>query len=686
MVRNELCFRQIHLDFHTSPLIEDVCGRFNAEQYARTLAKARVNSVTTFARCHHGMLYYDSKINPERIHPHLANKNLLKEQIDACRKEGIKVPIYTSVQWDQYTAEEHPEWLCRDEEGRVASSFGGMQLPYKAGFYGTLCLNSPYCDFLKAHCKELLELFAPVEGLFFDIVFPVECTCGYCKRKMTDMGLEPHLAVDRQIFAQKTVDRFVVDMSGFVRSISPNCRIFYNKGHVGVAHRPVVDAYSHFELETLPSGSWGYLHFPASVRYARRLGLDCLAQTGKFHTMWGDFHSFKNRAALEFECFQMLAQNAKCLIGDQMEPGGQLSEEVYKLIGSVYEQVEKKEPWCSGAVSVTEIGVLTPEEFTGASMGNLPKPLRGTVRMLQEGGHQFDILDSLSDFTAYRLLILPDCIPVGDGLAAKLNRYLSEGGTLIASCESGLNRDKTAFSMKELGVSMLPDQPLDLLGKPVCGRVFAQSDYADYLLPEGEIGAGLPHTEHAMYIRGIEVKAAAGAKVLAPAIAPVFDRDYRHFCSHRQSPSSGRYAYDGIVKNGNCIYFAHPIFTQYNQNAPLWCKKLLLNAIRMLIGQPLLTHNGPSAMIAAVNDQKQHNRRIVHLLYYVPERRCEEIDIIEDTVPLYNILLSLKVDKEVEGVYCVPQNIKLAFTAAGHTVSFSVPEVIGHQMVEIRYK
>lgn len=32
---------------------------------------ARVNSVTCFARCHHGYIYYDTKINPERRHPNL---------------------------------------------------------------------------------------------------------------------------------------------------------------------------------------------------------------------------------------------------------------------------------------------------------------------------------------------------------------------------------------------------------------------------------------------------------------------------------------------------------------------------------------------------------------------------------------------------------------------------------------
>ena len=76
------------------------------------------------------------------------------------------------------------------------------------------------------------------------------------------------------------------------------------------------------------------MHFPTTVRYARNLGLDCLAQTGKFHLAWGDFHSFKNKEALEFECYNMLAHTAKCMIGDQLDPSGELSQPVYDLIGS----------------------------------------------------------------------------------------------------------------------------------------------------------------------------------------------------------------------------------------------------------------------------------------------------------------------------------------------------------------
>ncbi|WP_233568234.1 hypothetical protein [Cohnella faecalis] len=73
----------------------------------------------------------------------------------------------------------------------------------------------------------------------------------------------------------------------------------------------------------------------------------------------------------------MLAQGAKCSIGDQLEPSGVLSVPMYKRIGEVYAEVEKKEPWCRNVTAVTDIGVFTPEEFHGADTGNLPEASEG---------------------------------------------------------------------------------------------------------------------------------------------------------------------------------------------------------------------------------------------------------------------------------------------------------------------
>ncbi|MFW5980552.1 MAG: alpha-amylase family protein [Halanaerobiaceae bacterium] len=679
MSKKDLRFRQIHLDFHTGKDIPGIGAKFNPEEFVKTLKKARVNSITCFARGHHGWLYYDSKKFPERIHPNLKDKDLLKKQIEICHQNNIKVPIYITVQWDLYTAQRHPEWRVIGPEGKLSGT-----PPYEAGFYQDLCVNTPYRDFLKEQTEEVLETL-PVDGIFFDIVQINDCSCTYCQEGMRKKDLNPARKEDRLKYAEEMIAEFKLEMSEFVRDFEPEATIFYNAGHIGPHVKKSKSAYSHFELESLPTGGWGYVHFPISVRYARSLGKDCLGMTGKFHTSWGDFHSFKTKEALEYECFRMLALNAKCSIGDQLPPEGRLSEPVYDLIGSVYSEVEIKEPWCKEAEPVTQIGVLNPEEFTEE---RVPAAAAGVVRILEQGSHQFNIIDTEAELSDYELLILPDNILIDEEFYLKLEKYLENGGKLIASFESGMDQNQTEIKLKQLGIKLKTEQTLTESGKLAAGKDFSGNAYAEYLLPGEKIGQGLPVTEHVMYKKGLEIeKEDKNTEVLAEVISSYFNRTWEHFCSHNQTPSSGKVDYPGIVKNKNCIYFAHPIFTQYNQNAPAWCKKLILNSIDLLLEEPLLTHNGPSTLTTTINEQKNKNRWIIHLLHYIPERKSEDIDIIEDIIPLYNLEISLLIpsNKNVEKVVKVPGGKILDYETGDNRIKFRVSQISGHEMIEVSY-
>ncbi len=652
-----LRFRQVHLDFHTSEQISGIGSRFDAEQFAGTLARAHVNSVTCFGRCHHGWIYYDTDQFPERRHPYLTT-NLLKEQIEACHARDIRVPVYLTVQWDQFTAENHPEWLQIEADGSVAGT-----PPFEAGFYRRLLVNSPYFDFLKAHVKDLFDV-VPVDGLFFDIVQPLDDSSIYSRRAMMDLGMDPSDETQRKAYGQDAIEAFRSDMSNFVRGLNPEATIFYNSGHIGPQHRSTSRTYSHFELESLPSGGWGYVHFPMAVRYARTLGLDCMGMTGKFHTSWGDFHSFKNPEALQYECFQMLAHGAKCSVGDQLHPEGEICQTTYDLIGSVYGEVEKKEPWCVDASPVVDIAVMTPEEFTGE---RIPLSMSGLVHLLQEGAHQFDIVDSLTDLDPYSLVILPDEIIVNKGLDDKLSAYLAAGGSLIASHRSGLNPEGDAFALDAFGVDWVGDAPYS----------------PDFILPRGVVGGGLPETGHVMYMRAMEVTARSGSDTLAVTLAPYFNRTWEHFCSHRHTPSAEKPEYPAIVKHGHVIYFAHPVFSQYGQNAPRWVKQLVLNAVDILLPNPVIKVDGPSTILATVNEQASQNRWVAHILHYIPERRGADFDVIEDVIPVYEVGVSVRTEKSPTRVRCVPEGESLEFEFRDGRVAFVIPKVEGHQMVEI---
>ena len=58
----KLSFRQVHLDFHTSPHIPGIGEKFDKKQWQDMLKTAHADSITCFSCCHHGMSYHPTKL------------------------------------------------------------------------------------------------------------------------------------------------------------------------------------------------------------------------------------------------------------------------------------------------------------------------------------------------------------------------------------------------------------------------------------------------------------------------------------------------------------------------------------------------------------------------------------------------------------------------------------------------
>lgn len=651
----QLSPRQIHLDFHTSELIPGVGSAFDAAAFAKTAREASVSSMTVFARCHHGWLYYDSAKFPELVHPNLVNKNLLVQQVRALHAEGVRAPVYITVQWDYHSATTRPEWLIRRQDG---SHEGG---PFtEPGFYQSLCVNTGYLDFLKAHTAEVCELLgSELDGLFFDIVGIRPCWCAACRKEMKEKGIDAADETQVRAFAKYVLDRFKQDMTEFVRGYSRDCTIFYNAGHVGPCTRDSRGSYTHFELESLPSGGWGYLHFPVTARYARKLGLDSMGMTGKFHTSWGDFHSLKNLAALEFEAFRMLSYGFACSIGDQLEPNGALNQATYRLIGKVYSQFAQREPWARPSVPLTEVAVLTGEDPIFEH--RMPDSILGAAQLLEELAVQFDILDETMPLDGYKLVIVPDEFAATVQMQEKLDAYVQAGGRVLACHKGGLNADGRY---------------------PACYKAQYQGEtqeYPDFLIAQGGLACGLePDNEYAIYLGGSRIAPEGGETVLN-ARAPYFMRKGDRFCSHRYTPSAKGESYPAAVSGGNVILFAHPLFTQYRDNAPHWVKQLVRNALDLLLPDRLVRHDGPSTVSVQLLGQPELNRACAHILSYIPVRKSATIDIIEERTAVRNLTLRFNLPDGFTKARLVPEGIDLAVCDGAVTV----PEVNGYAIVEL---
>ena len=274
------------------------------------------------------------------------------------------------------------------------------------------------------------------------------------------------------------------------------------------------------------------------------------------------------------------------------------------------------------------------------------------------------------EFSKYKLLVLPEeRVIVNDDFKNKIEKFIKDGGKIIAVYEGGLNEEKTRFNIPSLKV-----------------KYEGKGEFTPtFVVPEGKISKDLYNTEYVMYEDSSKVSVEEGGEVLCNSIEPYFNRTPEHFCSHQHAPSSGKIYGPAIIKGDNSIYFAHKIFSQYHNYGSVWCKKLFINAIDILLENRLVNHNGPSTIISTLNEQENENRYVLHLLHYIPERRCQRIDVIEDVIPLYNLEMKLNLDKLPKSVTLVPQNEEVKFSVIDGTLEFTVDKINGHQMVEINY-
>ncbi|MCC6423339.1 MAG: alpha-L-fucosidase [Phycisphaerales bacterium] len=644
--------RQVHLDFHTSPAIGDVGSDFNAIDFAKQMKSAHVNSVTLFAKCHHGHLYYNTN-RPER-HPGLkSGLNLLGEQVEALHKAGIRAPIYLSVLWDEYAAQNHPEWIAREVDGKPVGAG-----PLAAG-WRVLDMSSPYQDYLADQTSEVLRLFKPVDGIFFDICWDQPSLNNYAIAKMVRQGFDPEIENDRKAYAHRVVIDYMRRFHKMVRDASPNATVYFNARPLANLAEEI-QFLEQVEIEALPTGDWGYLYFPKNVRYVRTFDREYIGMTARFHKSWADFGGLKPYAALEYETSQMIAHGAKCSIGDQLHPRGTLDKAAYDLIGKAYAHIESAEPYTEGAKPITQIGLFqTSNDRFSAGTDD------GTVRMLTQLKHQFDVVTPDSQLDRHELLILPEGLSIDEKLGKRLDKYLKAGGAILAAGQTGLNADATALTWKSL---------------PIKPQGLSPYTTTTYIRFGKEVARDVPPTDHVMYERGIRVTPTNGASAVAHVVEPYFDRSWQHFSSHFQTPPDKVSKFAAAILSGRIGYIPYPIFSAFANHGNIPYRLLVRNMIQHLLGEPLLQVDGPSSLEATVMRQPT-GRTIVHLLNYCPERRTPKLDLVEDIIPLFEVRMNLKLSKKPKQVYLAPQKTPLEFEYANGRVSLIVPKVEGHQMI-----
>lgn len=642
--------RQVHLDFHTNGTLP-VGKNFSKEQFQAALKLGHVNSITVFSKCHHGWSYHPTEVN--EMHPEL-DFDLLGAQLEACKEIDVKAPVYISAGFDEKEYEKRPEWRCQHSPNKE-----DQERHYKGAHYHVLCFNTGYLDFLCAQIEEVMVKYNPC-GIFLDIISPKVCYCDTCLADMKKLGLDVDSEDDREKFAKIVFEKYLKATNDAVRKHSDTATIFHNSGHIPKGDHSFINANTHLELESLPTGGWGYDHFPLSAAYVRTLGnKEYLGMTGKFHQSWGEFGGFKHPNALIYETALSVANGAGCSIGDQMHPLGEMNMATYGLIGKAYALIVEQEPWLDGAVNIADIAVLSAESITG---NRDVKADIGANRMLLESNRLYNFIDSTMDFSGYKVLILPDVSGISDETAQKINKFIAAGGKVIASGESIVKDGK-----------FIINTGMEYLGK----NEFEPT----YLIPRYETANGV--TQYIMRCNSYKFNADA-SEVTAYLQNPYFNRTREHFCSHMHAPNNPEETFVGAAINGNVAYIGWDIFTAYATHGHICFKELFTSVIdKMMADEYTVNVDIPDKAVVTYTEQKEQNRNMLHLLFAHTTVRGINTEVIEDTVPLYNVHCSVKSVQKPSSVYLAPSREKLEFDFDGNTVSFTVPKVDIHQIVVI---
>jgi len=669
-----LRFRQVHLDFHTSGRIPGIGSRFDADAFAKAFRRAHVDSVTLFSKCHHGYSYHPTQVG--EMHPHL-DFDLTRAQLDALHAVGIKAPLYTTAAWDELAATHHPEW-------RIVSPDGGSPRagtdPNGAG-WAFLDFSTTYVDYLCRQVEEMMVRYPDADGVWIDIAVQPPTVSVPAQAQMDAMGLDWTDAGDRDRFTEHTLERFFERVHATVRKHDADMPLFYNSGHIQRGGREHYRRFfTHLELESLPTAGWGYEHFPLSARYVDTLGTDFLGMTGKFHYHWGEVGGYKKPDALLYECGAMLAHGARCSIGDHLHPTGAIDDSTMAVIAPAYAWVEAREAWVRDSRNRADVGVLSAEAARGpmlagtvAHQDRMNAPDTGAVRVLLESKIPFDVLDLQSDLEDYRLVILPDVIAVDQGLAERLKAYLDRGGRVLATGRSGIHADTG---------------PVLDIGARWHGT--SSMSGGDYLLPVPDMRAEGIDDPLFMYRPSERLTVEAGES-LGAVFDPYMNRDPRHFSGHVNAPSRPAPTdYAAGVRHGNLVHLAHPIFSIYVETGAMAHLEIAERAIRLALGGPTLVETSlPRAGRVTVRHQPGEHRDVVHLLHATPALRGQlhgaSIQPIQDLITLADIDVRLRPIGTVDTVRLVPEGEPLTFERDGDDITFRVPRLRGHGMVEIAY-
>ncbi len=668
----ENTYRKLFFDFHSHSTAAGLASRFDAERWAERVRDADAQAVSVFTKGAMGWSFY-RKGQYRYVHPHLPNDlDMVETQTNALHRRGIKAIGYYHTFNSEPVAYDHPEWVRKDRNGKP----NGIEI----------CMLSPLAEeWMLPQIAEITQLY-DLDALFFDGTYAHSpCYCDACRHRfLADTGLQiPESETDPGwrvyvAWMMKAFRELRQRMCCQIHQYRPDMVVSFNW------------AYTMRQPETVPAdvGSLMADIFPQDqvfngsyqARHWVTTGVPFDIMNTAFLQWWGDW-GCKPAPAMQQEVASALANGGLAWVGYQMDHQFDVQPAVMAELAKVMSFIREREHLYQNAEPVSCIAVLnsTNSHETTGKVWLDENGFLGLHRILVEGGfyHQFVDENTLQKrLSEYQAVILPDQMHVSPNLVQSLERWVNEGGVLIAEGLTGTLSDRYEPAMDL--------QLADLLGVHLEGQ--HKETHAYIVVNDSNIKANTLDMPHLAEGRMMFARPRKEAHVLAELHLPYLRTDGEYLL--RWSPVGKDSEYPAITKRdvgqGCAIYMAGQFFRAFHVKQQWNIKNIIVNLLENVLPKRFVECR--AGELVEVVPTRQNDDYVVHLVNYqgqYPIGGGRNV-ATERIPPVRNISLRIRLGYAPSSVRWEPSGVKLNYTYADGIVEIEIPELHIHGAVVIK--
>jgi hypothetical protein len=663
--------------------------------------------------------YYDSKLLKRRS-PHVP-LDRLEKNIAEYKKLGVRIlGVYPpSLQGEVY--ETHRSWRRIPNNTKEIPSIDMKKFPHG----GMLCLLGPYGDFFIDVLAEIVTKFPDVDAFSFDgLHYGGVCYCENCRANYRkDTGKEiPNADMNDpefrryQHWADRRMEDLVRRMQTRLKGIKPEIALVTwttNAGRFGhfLSIPRNMPARMNLLLDAPDQEFWldetnrGTTIVPAFANaYIWATTNHRVAFSEPYILSHGNPYGKDSFPPHEIERRMMLALTYGACPSIAVSQPANLQQDLYAIM----DEVQRRKPWLTHKSPEPWAALLMSDNtrnFYGRSPGKVEErymaAVFGTFRTMVEEHLPVAVINDWNlielDLAKYKVLILPNAACLDDSQVAAIERYVKNGGGLIASLDTSLfdefGNPRKNFALGDvLGVEYrgLPDAKVK--DKEEIDVNFALSIGPDYWEKHKNV-FDFKQDPTSILNQG-KVKTYVGNQQVTfkgPALQVAMKgADTRSLGTIRSK--TGAADLTAVIGHdcgkGRVVYFAAGFDAAYYLYSYPYQRLCLKHAIEWAANsKPPVAIEAPMCVHSTVMRQtKDGERLIVHLFndlnttsnHALP---LDDVPLREEVVPIHDIAVTFHGRYRIRKVHLEPEGKELQLTETRQGNCVTVPSLGVHAMV-----